>query len=122
VHQWIPFWSVWYREGKEEWFIHSPRAAYTHLQKARAWAAAEQARARKRGHFNAWEKHAERLAMLDHVLEAFGAVLAQHPTMTLAEACGDKVPPQALRVLPEGQPPLGWGHQTPHPLRRTREL
>ena len=76
-------------QGKEEWYVHSPRATYAHLQGCLATALADQARAKKRHWFRAYHDYSARLAMLDMVLETFGPLMAQHPTMTLAEACGD---------------------------------
>ena len=111
VHQWIPFLALKYMQGKEEWYVHSPRATYAHLQGCRETALADQARAKKRHWFRAYHEHSARLAMLDMVLETFGPLMAQHPTMTLAEACGDSV---QSRQMPES----GWKH----PLRRVREL
>jgi hypothetical protein len=115
VHQWVPFLAFKYMQGKEEWYVHSPRATYAQLKQCRATALTDQARARKRHWRRAYLEHSARLATLDMVLETFGPLMAQHPTMTLAEACGD--------TPPEGQgsaPRLPPGYT--HPLRRVREL
>ena len=118
VHQWIPYYTIWYRHDGDEWYIHSPRATYEQLVQSREGATLAQTRAKKRGHLRAYQQHLERREMLDRVLEVFGALMAQHPTLTLAEACRDPLPQGVQRVLDRPATVPG----SAHPLRRVREL
>jgi hypothetical protein len=122
VHQWIPYFAIWFREGREEWYVHSPRATYAQLVQAREGAAADQARAKKRLQFRAWLGHTERVEMLKRVLDAFGPLMAQYPTMSLAEACGDPLPSGVTPVLTPEVAGALQEQGRPHPLRVVKEL
>jgi hypothetical protein len=99
VYQWVVYYTIWFRQDGEKRYIHSPRATYAHLCQSLADARRDQARARTRRHSRAYAEHTARVEMLDRVLEAFGPLMARHPTMPLAEACGDPLPDEQRPVL-----------------------